>query len=175
MAYLFDDDKSKIDFDGALQPKLDALQTAFQNNVNLIYNKFVSQGTTPTAKTPAAISTAVDTLATTKYNAGKTSAEAVTWTGDLYFRVAYTVPTSTTNVVDISNVVKFKTGTIPSDLLNKVEAIFHDVSGSNVYLQSNTEYTIPQGANAVMTIAFLANAPDKGFNVTFTYQAKKLR
>lgn len=70
MAYLFDEDKSKLDFEGALQPKLDTLQTAFQNNVNLIYNKFVSQGTTPTAKTPAAISTAVDTLATTKHNAG---------------------------------------------------------------------------------------------------------
>lgn len=176
MAHLFDENKGKKDFDALIQPKLDALQTAFQNSVNSIYNKFVNQGTTPTAKTPAAISTAVDTLATAKYNAGKTAAEAVTWTGDIYFTLPYTIPTSISFPFSVSNVVKFKTGTIPSDLLNKVGVNFAGVSGSEGFkwLQSNTEYTIPQGATNA-SISFSANAPDTGFNVTFTYQAKKLR
>lgn len=70
MSFLFDSNKSKVDFDAAITPKLNALKDTFQGYVNSIYNKFVSQGTTPTAKTPAAISAAVDTLATNKYNAG---------------------------------------------------------------------------------------------------------
>ena len=70
MSFLFDSNKSKVDFDAAITPKLNALKDTFQGYVNNIYNKFVNQGTTPTAKTPAAISAAVDTLATNKYNAG---------------------------------------------------------------------------------------------------------
>lgn len=74
MSFLFDSNKSKVDFDAAITPKLNALKDTFQGYVNSIYNKFVSQGTTPTAKTPAAISAAVDTLATNKYNQGKAHA-----------------------------------------------------------------------------------------------------
>ncbi len=70
MAYIFDEHKGKQDFETVIKPKLDALKTTFQSNVNAIYNKFVNQGITPTAKTPVAISDAVDSLATAKYNAG---------------------------------------------------------------------------------------------------------
>ncbi len=100
MAHLFDENKGKQDFEALITPKLDALKTTFQGYVNSIYDALVGKGKTPTAKTPAAISTAitnifddvytkfvnqgttpsaktvsgmsnaVDTLATNKYNAG---------------------------------------------------------------------------------------------------------
>ena len=102
MAHLFDGKKGKQDFEALITPKLEALKTTFQDNVNSMYNALVGKGKTPTAKTPAAISTAitnifddvytkfvnqgttpsaktvsgmssaVDSLATAKYNAGKT-------------------------------------------------------------------------------------------------------
>ena len=103
MAYIFDEHKGKQDFETMIKPKLDALKTTFQDNVNSMYNALVGKGKTPTAKTPAAISTAitnifddvytkfvnqgttpsaktvsgmssaVDALATAKYNAGNTA------------------------------------------------------------------------------------------------------
>lgn len=100
MSFLFDSNKSKVDFDAAITPKLNALKDTFQGYVNSMYNALVGKGKTPTAKTPIAISTAitnifdeiytkfvnqgttpsaktviemshaVDSLATAKYNAG---------------------------------------------------------------------------------------------------------
>ena len=102
MIFGFDEHKGKVNV-GAM---LTQLQTNFQNNVNSLYDAFVSAGTTPTAKTPAALVTAVSTMintiynafvakgvtpaaktvsalvtaVTTMYNKGVTDAQAVTWT-----------------------------------------------------------------------------------------------
>ena len=47
---------------------------SFQTGVNTLYNKCVSCGVTPSAKTPAAISTAIQTIYTNRYNAGYNAA-----------------------------------------------------------------------------------------------------
>ena len=47
---------------------------SFQNGVDTLYNKCVSCGSTPTAKTPAAISTAIQSIYTNRYNAGYNAA-----------------------------------------------------------------------------------------------------
>lgn len=62
MAYIFDEHKGKQDFETVIKPKLDALKTTFQDNVNSMYNALVGKGKTPTAKTPAAISTAITNI-----------------------------------------------------------------------------------------------------------------
>lgn len=195
MAFLFDEDKSKVNFDTALQPKLDALQTAFQNSVNLIYNKFVSQGTTPTAKTPAAISTAVDTLATTKYNAGKTAgkteAEAVTWetvemslfngyvsldSGASGQISSYPVNVSASAIYDLTNVISF---TI-TDIRGNAPCYYriHYANGGvsqNTQLSAGQTYSISSGR----TVEFF-NTGTTGIKSIlvfgkFRYQAKILR
>lgn len=193
MAYLFDENKSKIDFEGALQPKLDALQTAFQNSVNLIYNKFVSQGTTPTAKTPAAISTAVDTLATAKYNAGKSAgtaaAEAVTWdTNEMMLFNSYVALESgasgqignypvhvlALSIYDLTNVISF---TI-TDIRGNAPCYYriHYANGGasqNIQLSVGQTYSISSGK----TIEFFNTGTVKSIVLygKFRYQAKILR
>lgn len=47
---------------------------SFQTGVDSIYNKCKSCGATPSAKTPAAIVTAIGKIYTDRYNAGKTAA-----------------------------------------------------------------------------------------------------
>lgn len=46
------------------------LRQDFQAGVDVLYNKCVSCGATPSAKTPAAISTAIGTIHTNRYNSG---------------------------------------------------------------------------------------------------------
>lgn len=195
MAYLFDNDKSKVNFDTAIQPKLDALQTTFQNNINLIYNAFVNQGTTPTAKTPAAISTAVDTLATTKYNAGKTAgkaeSEAVTWETDEmslfngYVSLDsgasgqvsnYPVHVSASAIYDLTNMISF---TI-TDIRGNAPCYYriHYANGGvsqNTQLSAGQTYNISSGK----TIEFFNTGTNGVRSILvfgkFTYQAKKLR
>ena len=71
MSYGFDDNMGKV----PIEPILDNLQTAFQNNINKIYNAIKNQGTTPPGKTPDNIVTGINNLATNKWNAGKTWAD----------------------------------------------------------------------------------------------------
>lgn len=58
MIYGFDETKAKVNLDAIF----DQLETNYQNNVNTIYNALVSNGVTPTAKTPAAIVTAINSV-----------------------------------------------------------------------------------------------------------------
>ena len=58
MIYGFDETKAKVNLDTIF----DQLETNYQNNVNTIYNALVSNGVTPTAKTPAAIVTAINSV-----------------------------------------------------------------------------------------------------------------
>ena len=72
MSYGFDDNMGKV----PIEPILDNLQTAFQNNINKIYNAIKNQGTTPPGKTPDNIVTGINNLATNKWNAGVAAADA---------------------------------------------------------------------------------------------------
>lgn len=123
MSFLFDNDKSKVDFDAAITPKLNALKDTFQGYVNSIYNKFVNQGTTPTAKTPAAISAAVDTLATNKYNAG--------------------VSATKKGNAGQADVLEGKTFT-NSTSVNTIGTM-HNRGEVHAIINPNANYTIPQG------------------------------
>lgn len=76
MAYLFGDEKQKVDFDSAMQSILSPLETTYQSNINTIYNALVAQGVTPSSKLPSDIATAISTLATNKYNSGRTQGRA---------------------------------------------------------------------------------------------------
>ena len=67
MAFLFNDDKTKLDFDKAVQAIITPLQTAFQNNINTIYNAVKSAGVTPSDKSPSNIATAISNLRKTPY------------------------------------------------------------------------------------------------------------
>lgn len=67
MAFLFNDDKTKLDFDKAVQAIITPLQTAFQNNINTIYNSVKSAGVAPSDKSPSNIATAISNLRKTPY------------------------------------------------------------------------------------------------------------
>lgn len=67
MAFLFNDDKTKLDFDNAAQKIITPLQTAFQNNINTIYNAVDRAGVTPSDKSPSNIATAISNLRKTPY------------------------------------------------------------------------------------------------------------
>lgn len=67
MAFLFNEDKTKLDFDKAVQAIITPLQTAFQNNINTIYNAVKSAGVTPSDKSPSNIATAISNLRKTPY------------------------------------------------------------------------------------------------------------
>ena len=52
------------------------MKSSFQAGVDTLYNKCKSRGATPSSKTPAAISTAIDTIYTNRYNAGFNAGKA---------------------------------------------------------------------------------------------------
>jgi len=54
----------------ALKDQIDGMKTTFQAGVDALYDKCKSCGATPGAKTPAAISTAIQNIYTNRYNAG---------------------------------------------------------------------------------------------------------
>ena len=68
MAWLWDNGKRKVDFADAIQPYINDLQTSFQNNINALYNKLVSLGSTPASKSPSAISNAIQAINDSIYN-----------------------------------------------------------------------------------------------------------
>lgn len=53
-----------------LKDEIENIKVSFQAGVDTLYNKCKSCGATPSAKTPAAISTAIQTIYTNRYNAG---------------------------------------------------------------------------------------------------------
>lgn len=68
MAWLWDSGKRKVNFEDAISPYLTQLQTNFQTNINALYNKLVSLGSTPASKTPSAVSNAIQAINDSIYN-----------------------------------------------------------------------------------------------------------
>ena len=64
MAYIFGNDKEKVDFAAAIQEILDPLEENYQANINTMYDAFVAQGVTPADKTPAGLANAVASVRT---------------------------------------------------------------------------------------------------------------
>lgn len=68
MPFLLDDDKTRVNFDTKVNEKIAPLQTAFQNNINALYSKLSSLGSTPADKTPTGISNAIQAINDSIYN-----------------------------------------------------------------------------------------------------------
>lgn len=69
MPFLFEDDqKTIISLDAAMQPLVTRLTTNFQNKINAIYEKLVTLGSTPSAKTPEAITNAIQAINDSIFN-----------------------------------------------------------------------------------------------------------
>lgn len=61
-----------------LNSDLATAKQSFQAGVDALYNQCVSCGATPTAKTPAAIAAAIQTIFNSRYNAGVAAAKNFT-------------------------------------------------------------------------------------------------
>ena len=89
MSYGFDENMGKV----PIEPILNTLEQNYQSNVNTIYNTIKNQGTTPAGKTPAQIATAINSMASAKFNAGRAQGDAegyaraqnVSWSQSFYF------------------------------------------------------------------------------------------
>ena len=69
MPFLFEDDqKTIISLDAAMQPLVTRLTINFQNKINAIYEKLVTLGSTPSAKTPEAITNAIQAINDSIFN-----------------------------------------------------------------------------------------------------------
>lgn len=68
MPFLYDNGKRKVDFNEAIRPTIDNLKSTFQANVNLLYEKLVSLGSTPAGKQPTQISNAIQAINDSIYN-----------------------------------------------------------------------------------------------------------
>ena len=67
MAFLFNDDKSRVDLNAALTPILSPLEQNYQTNINSVYQTLVNSGSTPADKTPSSINAAIDNIVTQIY------------------------------------------------------------------------------------------------------------
>ena len=72
-----------------LHEDIESMKTSFQDGVDTLYNKCVSLGVTPTAKTPTAIADAMQTIYTNRYNAGVTYADGRTNTSSASYTAGY--------------------------------------------------------------------------------------
>lgn len=66
--------KVLMDKANQLSSEMASMKTSFQAGVDTLYNKCSSCGATPSAKTPTAISTAIQKIYTDRYNAGLSAA-----------------------------------------------------------------------------------------------------
>lgn len=189
MAFLFEDDKSKADFDQKMQPKIDQLQSAFQTNINSLYDKLVSLGSTPAAKTPAAITAATQAINDAIYNklvslgqtpASKTVANLnskiqalteVTW----YYNISGDDVKG--GKYDLTNVAELKLASWNGGIMDTIGASYYNASGSVISMETKTatgNFTIPSSAKSV-TFAIVATSGSTTATVRFKYQTKALR
>lgn len=67
MAFLFNNDKSRVDLDTAIAPILAPLESAYQTNIDSVYTTLVNSGSTPADKSPSSINSAIDNIVTQIY------------------------------------------------------------------------------------------------------------
>lgn len=67
MAFLFNNDKSRVDLNAAIAPILAPLESAYQTNINSVYTTLVNSGSTPADKSPSSINSAIDNIVTQIY------------------------------------------------------------------------------------------------------------
>ena len=188
MAHGFDDNKGKVDLDAIFNE----LETNYQSNINTIYSKLVSLGSTPADKTPTGIANAIQAINDAIYNklvslgqtpAGKTIANLnakiqalteITWT--------YTATKTDddndkiSGYYDCTNVKEIRVTAVTTSFLGfGMVAQFMNASGAWIgepqRLDSPGVYTIPSGTKKVFLTTMYASTA----TVRFTYQTKVLR
>lgn len=166
MAYLFDDDKSKLDFENTLQPILDELETNYQNNINSIYDACSYAGSTPSGKTPQHIAIAISGL--TKYF----------WeTKPLAFSMK--VPSGALATkgfrYDLTNVVDIKLFCANSSTSTTVVYSFNGSGRSGTVAIGETVTLRPNSSDTSLTISGTESGKVIGGNLVFTYETAVLR
>ena len=191
MAWLWDSGKRKVNFEDAISPYLTQLQTNFQTNINALYNKLVSLGSTPASKTPSAVSNAIQAINDSIYSklvslgqtpAGKTVAnlnakiQALTeifW----YFTRTYDGTNDyITGRYDLTNVAELNVLSLDSITYWPLMIYFYNASGTTT--GSKEQYNtgviaIPSGTkycDILLTTRYFQSA-----SLRFKYQTKVLR
>lgn len=192
MAFLFEDDqKTIISLDAAMQPLVTRLTTNFQNKINAIYEKLVTLGSTPSAKTPEAITNAIQAINDSIFNklvslgqtpTGKTVAnlnagiQALTekfW----YFNRTYDGDTDfISGRYDMTNVAELYLTSYAPATLWPLNFTFYNASGSNV----GREIVFTTGAIAIPSTAkycdvVVLSTYGISANLRIKYQTKVLR
>ena len=177
MPFLFNDDKSRADLNAALAPTLNQLESAYQNNINSVYQTLVNSGSTPADKTPTSINNAIDYIVTQIYQLGSTPASKML--NDLKAAItALTTKTwtfnynaSSTNVLDCRNIKQL---TIVSSVAMTITLTYYTKSGSAIsseIISIGGSATFPSNANYVDIIGI----PSQNIDFAVTYQTKVLR
>lgn len=179
MAFLFNDDKSRVDLNRAIAPILAPLESAYQTNIDSVYTTLVNSGSTPADKSPSSINSAIDNIVTQIYqllqSLGQTPASkkladlktaitgltTKTWTD--------TFPMGAPDRLDCANIqsMTVTNGSQPMPLL----ITYYDKTGNHISVE-----TIQTTASAT----FPSNARYADFGgsvsaITVVYQTKMLR
>lgn len=160
MPFLFNDDKSRVDLNAALAPTLNQLESAYQNNINSVYQTLVNSGSTPADKTPTSINNAIDYIVTQIYqllqSLGSTPASKMlndlkaaitalttkTWTAEYGGINTRTTAIDCRNMQSLTNVGAFSTSV---DYLNYSGTIISSQSipaGGTATFPSNANYVV---------------------------------
>lgn len=187
MAHGFDDNKGKVDLDTIFNE----LETNYQSNINTLYNKLVSLGSTPADKTPTGIANAIQAINDSIYNklvslgqtptgkivanlnAGIQALTEKTW----YFNRTYDGSTDyITGRHDMTNVAELYLTSYVSTTHWPLNFIFYNAGGSIV----GREEVFATGAVAIPSTAkycdvVLLSTYVTSANLRIKYQTKVLR
>lgn len=195
MPFLFEDDqKTIISLDAAMQPLVTRLTTNFQNKINAIYDKLVSLGSTPAAKTPEAITNAIQTINDSIYaklqslgqiptskkvadlNAKIQALTEVTWT---YTASMNSNSNDIAGIFQVRNAKELRVTSVSTSMptIGGVTAIFYDAYNSQIgsmqRLSQAGIFTIPSNAR-IVSLEVISSATSAA-TVQWTYQTKVLR
>ena len=151
-----------------VEQQVSEMKQSFQDGVDTIYGAITAQGVTPSSSTPSDCATAIGTVATNKYNAGKNDAEGVTW--DVENMASWSDAQACHSVYDMSDVVS-------ADLIATATSQYgfsNDPTASSSYA-TNTLQTGVRVTNITPTAKFLHITTPTRVAVTLHKRAKHLR
>lgn len=192
MPFLFEDDqKTIISLDAAMQPLVTRLTTNFQNKINAIYEKLVALGSTPSAKTPEAITNAIQAINDSIYaklqSLGETPAskkvsdlnakiQKLTENGYSFTFSKSNSPISDYHFYDCRMMKEVRLTQFTTPLLGDIfvaftDANFNVLSYSQHLSEVNQTVNFPSGAKFI----YFDTSDASSYSIKFTYQTKVLR
>lgn len=191
MPFLFGDDKTRIDFAEAVNPYLSQLQSNFQSNVNALYTKLQSLGSTPAGRTPTDISNAIQAINDSIYaklqSLGETPAskkvsdlnakiQKLTENGYSFTFSKSNSPISDYHFYDCRMMKEVRLTQFTAALLGDIfvaftDANFNVLSYSQHLSEVNQTVNFPSGAKFI----YFDTSGASSYSIKFTYQTKVLR